>query len=107
MSSRVGSITDNTSGGSYAYRSSKAALNSIAKSMAVDLKAKGVVVVVMHPGVVKTGLDPRWKEGGMEVEMDGAVESEEAAGKLWSIFRGKGIEDSGRFWHREGEDLPW
>jgi NAD(P)-dependent dehydrogenase (short-subunit alcohol dehydrogenase family) len=53
MSSRVGSIADNSSGGSYAYRSSKAALNSICKSMAVDLKEKGAVVVIMHPGFVK------------------------------------------------------
>lgn len=53
MSSRVGSIADNSSGGSYAYRASKAALNSICKSMAVELKGKGVVVVIMHPGYVK------------------------------------------------------
>ena len=57
MSSRVGSIAGNSSGGSYAYRASKAALNSVGKSMAVDLKDKGIVVVLMHPGYVKTGLD--------------------------------------------------
>lgn len=53
MSSRVGSIEDNSTGGSYAYRASKTALNSFCKSMAVDLKDKGVVVVIMHPGIVK------------------------------------------------------
>jgi NAD(P)-dependent dehydrogenase (short-subunit alcohol dehydrogenase family) len=53
MSSRVGSIADNSTGGSYAYRASKTALNSFCKSMAVELKEKGVVVVIMHPGIVK------------------------------------------------------
>lgn len=57
MSSRVGSIADNSSGGMYAYRSSKAALNSICKSLACDLKEKGVVVVIMHPGFVRVSVD--------------------------------------------------
>ncbi|CAF9940169.1 MAG: hypothetical protein ALECFALPRED_008473 [Alectoria fallacina] len=56
MSSRVGSIADKSFGGSYAYRAPNAAVNSIGKSMAMDLKVKGVVVVLMHPGYVKTGL---------------------------------------------------
>lgn len=47
----MGSIADNSSGGSYAYRASKAALNSISKSMAMDLKEKGVTVIVMHPRI--------------------------------------------------------
>ncbi|KAL8812618.1 MAG: hypothetical protein Q9223_007248, partial [Gallowayella weberi] len=57
MSSRVGSIADNSSGGAYSYRASKAALNSIGKSMAMDLKSKGVVVLLLHPGYVISGLD--------------------------------------------------
>ena len=103
MSSRVGSIADNSSGGSYAYRASKAALNSIGKSMAVDLKDKGVVVVLMHPGFVKTALDTSGKTQGMKE----ALEPAEAAEKLWGICMGKGIEESGRFWHREGMELDW
>ena len=103
MSSRVGSISDNSSGGSYAYRASKAALNSVGKSMAVDLKGKGVVVVLMHPGYVKTGL---LASGRME-QLKEAVEPEEAAEKLWKVLMEKGLEDSGRFWHREGIELPW
>ena len=94
MSSRVGSIADNSSGGSYAYRASKAALNSIGKSMAMDLKEKGVVVVLMHLGYVKSGLVP-------------AERMEQAAGKLWKVLTEKGLGDSGRFWHREGMELPW
>jgi NAD(P)-dependent dehydrogenase (short-subunit alcohol dehydrogenase family) len=101
MSSRVGSIEDNTSGGMYAYRSSKAALNSICRSLAMDLKDKGVVVVIMHPGYVKTGLDPDTHS------MDEAVEPDEAASKLWKVLTSKNIEETGRFWHREGQELPW
>jgi len=69
VSSRVGSIADNLSGGAYAYRASKAALNAVSKSMAVDLKDKGVVVVILHPGIVRTGLDPETHgvEGTVEV----------------------------------------
>lgn len=65
--------------------------------MAVDLKER----------VVRTGLDPRWKEGGMEVEMDRAVDPSSAAEKSWGFFSGKRIQDSERFWHRKGQELPW
>ena len=103
MSSRVGSIADNSSGGSYAYRASKAALNNIGKSMAMDLKDRGVTVVLMHPGYVKTGLDT----SGKTHQMKEAVEPGEAAEKLWRVCMGKGIEDTGKFWHREGMELEW
>ena len=53
VSSRVGSIADNSTGGIYAYRASKAAVNSIGKSLAMDLKDKGIVVTLLHPGIVK------------------------------------------------------
>ncbi|KAF7510172.1 hypothetical protein GJ744_007071 [Endocarpon pusillum] len=76
MSSRVGSVGDNASGGSYAYRASKAALNSISKSMAMDLKESKVIMVVMHPGYIKTGIIPR------NHDLPEAVEPEEAASKL-------------------------
>ncbi|KAI0121537.1 NAD(P)-binding protein [Hypoxylon sp. NC0597] len=101
MSSRVGSIADNSTGGSYAYRASKAAVNSVFKSMAVDLKDKGVVVVIMHPGIVKTGLLP----AGLAPKE--AVIPEEAAEKLYKVLTSKGLEDTGRFWHREGYELEW
>lgn len=57
VSSRVGSIGDNSTGGSYAYRASKAAVNSIGKSMACDLQSQGVTVSLLHPGIVRTGKD--------------------------------------------------
>ena len=101
MSSRVGSIADNSSGGAYAYRASKTAVNSIFKNMAVELKDKHVVVSMLHPGFTKTGLDPDvWK-------IEEAVEPDEAASKLWQVLKSKGINDTGKFWHREGMELPW
>ncbi|KAF2215014.1 hypothetical protein CERZMDRAFT_120493 [Cercospora zeae-maydis SCOH1-5] len=101
VSSRVGSIADNTSGGNYAYRASKAAVNSIGKSMAVELKEKGIVVHLLHPGIVISNLSPA-AEAPPE-----AVQPEEAAAKLWAIVQAKGIEETGKFWHREGHELPW
>jgi NAD(P)-dependent dehydrogenase (short-subunit alcohol dehydrogenase family) len=101
MTSRVGSVGDNTSGGMYAYRSSKAAANQVARNFAMDLKDRGVVVTVLHPGFVRSGL----LEGN-----DGPdhVDPEEAAGKLWrNVVKVKGIEETGRFWHREGYELIW
>ncbi|KAL8808570.1 MAG: hypothetical protein Q9200_004233 [Gallowayella weberi] len=103
MSSRVGSIADNSSGGAYSYRASKAALNSIGKSMAMDLKSKGVVVLLLHPGYVISGLD---KSGETERNPD-AVLPEEAARKLWAVVKSKGMESTGTFWHREGFELEW
>ncbi|CAG5155456.1 uncharacterized protein ALTATR162_LOCUS3670 [Alternaria atra] len=103
VSSRVGSMADNTSGGQYAYRASKAAVNSLFKSASVDLKDKGVAVLVLHPGIVKTALDARHKEE----EVPGAVEPEEAAEGLWDVLSRKGLESTGMFFHRNGEELPW
>jgi NAD(P)-dependent dehydrogenase (short-subunit alcohol dehydrogenase family) len=106
VSSRVGSIGDNSSGGAYSYRSSKAAVNALFKSMAIDLKSKHVPVIILHPGIVKTNLDPRWKESGKE-SVQGAVEPGQAASELWGVLREKGLESTGKFYHRSGEELPW
>ena len=101
VTSRVGSIGDNTSGGGYAYRSSKAAANAIGKCMAIDLKEKNIPVLLLHPGLVRTGLLPG-------ADGPGYVEPEEAAIKLWNnIVKPKGIDETGTFWHREGQELPW
>lgn len=101
VSSRVGSIADNSTGGSYAYRASKAAVNSVGKSMAMDLKDKGVVVSLLHPGYVRTNLST-----GSEPHSE-SVDPEEAASKLWKVMMSKGMEQTGMFWHREGMELPW
>ena len=102
LTSRVGSVGDNSTGGSYAYRSSKAAANSVGKSMAMNLKDQGVTVMLLHPGIVLTNILPdisRNKE---------AVQPEEAAMKLWkNVVSQKGVADTGKFWHREGQELLW
>ncbi|KAF2107320.1 hypothetical protein BDV96DRAFT_589565 [Lophiotrema nucula] len=101
MSSRMGSIADNSSGSQYSYRSSKAAVNAIFKSLAVDLKEKGIAVILLHPGIVKTNLL------GGEEEVKVAVEPDIAASDLYRVLMSKGLESTGRWWHRSGEELPW
>merc|ERR1711939_520783 len=102
VTSRVGSIGDNSSGGHYSYRASKAAANSIGKSIAMDLKDKGIAVLLLHPGYVKTGLLPN---ATIPPE---TVLPNEAAEKLWrNVVKPKGMEQTGTFWHREGFELPW
>lgn len=100
-SSRMGSIADNSSGGLYSYRSSKAAMNAIFKNLSIDLKDKGVAVIIMHPGMVRTEMTERI---GV---LPGAVEPEEAAEKLYEILESKGIEDTGKWWHKDGYELEW
>ena len=78
-------------------------MNSVGKSMAMDLKEKGVTVIMMHPGYVKTALDM----SGHTHSLPEAVEPEEAASKLRKVLKSKKIEDTGTFRHREGQVLPW
>lgn len=101
MSSRMGSISDNSSGGQYSYRASKAAVNALFKSLAVDLKDKKVAVILLHPGIVKTNI------GGSGEEAKVAVGADQAAAELWKVLMSKGLESTGRWWHRSGEELPW
>jgi NAD(P)-dependent dehydrogenase (short-subunit alcohol dehydrogenase family) len=101
ITSRVGSIADNTGGGFYGYRGSKAALNMIGKSMAVDLKEKGVLVAMVHPGMVAT------PGSGAKIGQPQVIEPQEAADKCWDMLIKMGIEDTGKFWHREGNEIPW
>jgi len=97
QSSRMGSIADNDSGGRYAYRASKAALNAVGKSLSVDLKDKGVIVLVLHPGWVRTDM------GGPNGLL---TTTESVDGQLDLIARANAAM-SGRFFHVSGEDLPW
>lgn len=98
MTSRMGSIADNTSGGSYGYRMSKAALNMAGRSLALDLKPKGIAVAILHPGLVATrminfnpnGISPQQSVEGLLKRIDGLT-----------------LETSGSFWHANGEELPW
>ena len=97
ITSRMGSVADNTSGGMYGYRMSKAALNAAAKSMTVDLGPKGIMVAVLHPGFVRTDMT-----GG-----NGLVDAPESAAGLIARIDGLTMENSGTFWHMNGEVLPW
>ncbi len=97
VTSKMGSIADNTSGGSYIYRSSKAALNAVMKSLAIDLRSKGIVVAVLHPGWVRTDM------GGSAAQID-AFES--VAG-MREVIAGLRDRDSGCFFNYDGAELPW
>jgi len=97
ITSRMGSIDDNTSGARYGYRMSKAALNMAGKSLAVDLKPHGVAVAILHPGLVKTDMI-----GG-----NGQVEPADAAKGLLARIDDLTLATSGGFWHMNGERLPW
>ncbi|HET6631597.1 MAG TPA: SDR family oxidoreductase [Rhodanobacteraceae bacterium] len=97
ITSRMGSVADNGSGGSYGYRASKAAVNAIGKSLAVDLHPRGIAVFLLHPGYVATDM-----VGG-----HGDVTPAQAAAGLVDRLDSLGLDDSGSFWHANGQPLPW
>ena len=98
MTSRMGSIDDNSSGGSYGYRMSKVALNIAGKSLAVDLRSKGIAVAILHPGLVRTRM--------IQFNPNGIEPSESVSGLLARIDQ-LNMENSGTFWHAQGHILPW
>lgn len=95
ITSLMGSISDNTSGGSYAYRASKAALNMINKSLSVD--EKWLISAVIHPGWVQTQM------GGPEAP----TPVQESARGIWKVIEELKKSDSGHFFDYEGNQLPW
>jgi len=97
ITSRMGSIADNTSGGMYGYRMSKAALNAAGKSLAHDLASLGVAVAILHPGYVKTDMTGN----------HGSVEPDAAARDLLQRLDELNLQNSGTFWHANGSVLPW
>lgn len=97
ITSRMGSVADNGSGGRYGYRASKAAVNAIGKSLAVDLAPRGIAVFLLHPGYVATDM-----VGGT-----GDVTPEQAAARLIERLDSLTLEQTGTFWHANGEPLPW
>ena len=96
ITSRMGSIGDNTSGSYYGYRMSKAAVNMAGMSLARDLKDRGVAVALLHPGMVATDMT-----GGR------GVPAEHSAAGLIQRLDALELATSGSFWHAEGEQLPW
>lgn len=97
VTSRMGSIADNTSGGAYGYRISKAALNIAGVSLAHDLKDRGISVALLHPGHVSTELTGH----------TGNVAPQDAAAGLLARLDALDLASSGGFWHANGESLPW
>jgi len=96
VSSRVGSIEDNGSGGHYGYRASKTAVNQIGINLKHELMPQGIAVVLLHPGLVAT-------------EMTGGrgISPAESARGLIERIDALDIDSSGSFWHAEGYELPW
>ena len=96
VSSRVGSIEDNGSGGNYGYRASKAAVNQIGMNLRHELADRGIAVALLHPGLVATDMT-----GGR------GVTPESAASGLIARIDDLTLASSGGFWHAEGYRLPW
>ena len=94
ITSRMGSIADNTSGGYYGYRMSKAAANMVGMSLARDLKSRQIAVAVLHPGLVNTGMTNT-----------GIPPAQAAAGLIARIDE-LNLDNTGNFWHANGEILP-
>ena len=98
MTSRMGSIDDNTSGGSYGYRMSKVALNMAGKSLAIDLEPREIPVAILHPGLVRTRM--------IQFNPSG-IPPEQSVKDLLARIDGLTMANSGSFWHANGELLPW
>tara|TARA_Y100001968_G_scaffold112159_1_gene101565 strand:- start:196 stop:849 length:654 start_codon:yes stop_codon:yes gene_type:complete len=98
MSSRMGSIEDNTSGGSYGYRMSKVALCMAGKSLSIDLAPFGISVAILHPGLVSTKMTGFTPQG---------INPENSVTGLLKRIDSLGPENSGNFFHANGEILPW
>ena len=96
ISSRVGSVGDNASGGNYGYRMSKAAANMAGKNLAIELAGRGIAVGILHPGLVATDMTGNT---GIDVEV--------AAAGLIARIDELTADSTGSFRHAEGYELPW
>ncbi|EQA70396.1 SDR family oxidoreductase [Leptospira noguchii] len=96
LTSRMGSIADNSSGSYYGYRASKAALNAIAVSLAKDLSPRGISIGIFHPGMVATRMS-----GEQGISTTESVEG------LIKRIESLNLHNSGKFFHQNGEELPW
>jgi NAD(P)-dependent dehydrogenase (short-subunit alcohol dehydrogenase family) len=97
LSSRMGSMQDNTSGGFYVYRAAKAGLNAVVKSLSVDLEPKGIVALALHPGWVKTDM------GGPSAPLS----PKDSIASLRQVLAGVTEAHSGKFLSYNGEEIPW
>jgi NAD(P)-dependent dehydrogenase (short-subunit alcohol dehydrogenase family) len=97
LTSGMGSIGDNTSGGSIVYRSSKAAVNIVMRSLAIDLASRGITCVVVNPGWVRTNM------GGPNATLT----PDESVSALRRLIANLGPEQSGKFFNHTGREFPW
>ena len=97
ISSKVGSIADNTSGGSYIYRSSKTAVNQVVKCLSIDLADRDISVISLHPGWVQTEM------GGPNAE----ISTDESVSGLKGILQTAGLAQNGQFIEYDGSSIPW
>ncbi|KAG6615084.1 putative short chain dehydrogenase [Phytophthora cinnamomi] len=97
VSSQMGSIAGNTYGGNYSYGASKAAVNMVNSSLAIDLKKDNIAAIVVHPGYVVTDLT-----GGM-----GDVHTDESVRGMTSVIETVTMKDTGKFYHFQGHEMPW
>ena len=98
VSSRMGSITNNLSGGHYGYRASKAGLNAIGRSLAIDLFRRGITVAMLHPGRVNTA-------GGGGA--DAPLRPEHSVGAMRQTIARMGNHETGVFCNYDGQVIPW
>ena len=97
ISSLMGSITDNSSGGYYSYRMSKAALNMAVRSMSMDLQKKNIAVYALHPGWVRTRMGSAIAPVSKKRSVNGMID----------VIDQLSISDTGKFYNFKGEELPW
>jgi NAD(P)-dependent dehydrogenase (short-subunit alcohol dehydrogenase family) len=97
ITSKMGSIADNSSGGSYCYRTSKAALNAAAKSLALDLKEYDISVGILHPGWVRTDM------GGP----NGLIDTKTSIAAMRKVIAKLNLDNSGDFFNYDGNIIPW
>jgi NAD(P)-dependent dehydrogenase (short-subunit alcohol dehydrogenase family) len=97
ISSRMGSIADNGSGGLYGYRASKAALNMVNSSLATDLKEEKIIALALHPGYVSTRMTSH----------NGQASPEDSVAGLTKVIAEATPMDSGKFFNFQGNNLPW
>jgi NAD(P)-dependent dehydrogenase (short-subunit alcohol dehydrogenase family) len=104
LSARVGSIGDNRTGGWFAYRASKAALNQIVRTAAIELHRRRpeAICCALHPGTVDTGLSAPFAKAGLRVRSP-----QDAATRLLAVVDRLDTSDNGRFFDHEGADIPW
>jgi NAD(P)-dependent dehydrogenase (short-subunit alcohol dehydrogenase family) len=96
VTSRVGSIDDNSSGGNYGYRASKTAVNQVGTNLKIELLPRGIAVALLHPGLVATDMT-----GGR------GISTVDSASGLIARIDELSLENTGGFWHAEGYQLPW